>query len=155
MGDFADVAVEGTFSLIFVVWNTFFGLLTQEDQVRCFQNVAAHLDESGRFVMEAFVPDHTRFNRGQRIQTGGVETDRVNIEVERHDAASQRVHSQHLVITEQGVKMYPVQVRYAWPSELDLMARLAGMRLRERWKDWQRSAFTSASTQHVSVYKRE
>ena len=154
VGDFGDVGVQGHFPLVFVVSSTFFGLTFQDDQVRCFQNVADHLTSEGVFVIEAFVPDVTRFVRGQKIDTGEVTTDRVNINVSRHDAVSQRVVSQHIYISEKGIKMYPVQVRYAWPSELDLMAMLAGLRLRDRWADWRRAPFTAASTSHVSVYER-
>ncbi len=154
VGDFADVAVDGRFSLVFVVFNTFFGILTQEDQVRCFRNVAAHLTQGGAFLIEAFVPDLSRFDRGQRVSTSEVETDRVRIDLARHDAAKQQVTSQHLHISETDTKLYPVRIRYAWPSELDLMAQLAGMRLRERWSDWDRSPFKASSGNHVSVYER-
>lgn len=153
-GDFADVAVDGTFSLIFVVFNTFFALPSQEEQVRCFRNVAGHLAEDGVFVIEAFVPDLARFVRGQNTQTSGVETDRVKIDVARHDPLHQQIASQHIFITDSGIQMYPVQLRYAWPSELDLMAQLAGLRLRSRWEDWRRAPLTASSANHVSVYGR-
>ena len=154
MGDFADVAVDGTFSLVFVAFNTLFALLTQEDQLRCFANAAAHLTDSGVFVIEAFFPDLARFDRGQRAQTNFVETDRVMLDVSRHDPVAQRVDSAHVVITEAGTKLYPVNVRYAFPPELDLMARLAGLKLRERWGGWRRQPFDARSDRHVSVYGR-
>ncbi|MBI2856317.1 MAG: class I SAM-dependent methyltransferase [Chloroflexi bacterium] len=154
MGDFVDVAVEGDFSLIFVAFNTFFGLLSQEDQVRCFRNVAHHVSGDGVFVIEAFVPDVTRFVRGQNITAPLLEMDRVLLDVSRHDPVTQRVVAQHLLIMESGTRLYPVQLRYAWPSELDLMSQLAGMRLRERWGSWRREPFTAASTNHVSVYEK-
>ena len=153
-GDFADVGAEGIFSLVFVAFNTFWALLSQEDQVRCFRNVAEHLSRDGVFLIEAVVPDLSRFDRGQRTSATQVTTDRVMLDASRHDAVRQRVESQHVVITEEGIRLYPVHVRYAWPSELDLMAQLAGLRLRERWGDWQRGPFTAASTGHVSVYTR-
>jgi SAM-dependent methyltransferase len=153
MGDFADVGVEGSFSLTFVVFNTFFALLSQEDQIRCFHRVAQHLTDNGVFLIEAFVPDLARFVRGQNTSATRVETDRVMLDVSRHDPVGQRVESQHVTITESGTKLFPVQLRYAWPSELDLMAQLAGMRLRERWSSWERAPFTAASTSHVSVYE--
>jgi SAM-dependent methyltransferase len=155
MGDFADAPVEGEFSLVYVVFNTFFGLLVQDDQVRCFQNVARRLAPDGVFVIEAFVPDLTRFVRGQNTSTSRVELDRVVIDVSQHDPVNQRVMSQHVFITASGILMYPAQIRYAWPAELDLMARLAGLRLRHRWAGWRREPFTAASTGHVSVYQRD
>ncbi len=154
MGDFATVGVEGRFSLVFVVFNTFFALLSQEDQVRCFANVARRLTQGGVFVIEAFVPDPSLFDRGQRVQAGHLEPDRVYIDASRHDSVHQRVSAQHLVLSERGIKLYPVEIRYAWPSELDLMARLAGLRLRERWGGWQGEAFRASSNRHVSVYER-
>jgi SAM-dependent methyltransferase len=154
MGDFADVGVEGRYALIFVGFNTFFALGTQDDQLRCFANVAAHLTEDGRFVLEAFLPDPARFDRGQRTQTTLVDVDRVMLETSRHDPVEQRVDSAHVVITEEGTRLYPVSIRYAYPSELDLMARLAGLALLDRWGGWRREPFTAASARHVSVYGR-
>jgi SAM-dependent methyltransferase len=152
MGDFADVGVDGVFSLIFVAFNTFFGLLTQSDQVRCFENVAAHLADDGVFALEAFVPDPSRFDRRQRVSALEVELDRVVVDAARHDPVTQQVSSQHVILTESGTRLQPVRIRYAWPAELDLMARLAGLRLRDRWAGWSREPFTADSTQHLSVY---
>lgn len=154
MGDFAEVPVEGDFALIFVAFNTLFGLLTQEDQVRCFVNVAKHLAEGGVFVVEAFFPDLARFDRGQRAQVTQVDANSVMFDASRHDPVEQRIDSQHVVINEDGTKLYPVSIRYAFPSELDLMARLAGLELRERWGGWTREPFTAESGRHVSVYAR-
>jgi SAM-dependent methyltransferase len=154
IGDFAELDVEGEFSLVYVIFNTFFALLSQEDQVRCYSNVARRLGEGGVFVIEAFVPDMTRWDRDQRMEAHHVEDDSVVLGVSRHDAVEQRVASNHLVVSEAGVKMYPVRLRYAWPSELDLMARLAGLRLRERWGGWRREPFKASSVKHVSVYER-
>jgi SAM-dependent methyltransferase len=154
IGDFADVNVEGQFSLVFVAFNTLFALLTQEDQLRCFENAAAHLTDDGVFVTEVFFPDLARFDRGQRMQTTSVDPGRVMLDASRHDPVAQRVDSSHIVITEAGTKLYPVVVRYAFPPELDLMARLAGLRLRERWGGWRRERFAASSQRHVSVYAR-
>jgi SAM-dependent methyltransferase len=154
MGDFSEVQVEGTFTLIFVAFNTIFGLLTQDDQVRCFANVAKHLADGGVFVVEAFFPDLARFDRGQRTQVTHVDAGRVMLDASRHDPVEQRVDSQHVVIGVDGTKLYPVSVRYAFPSELDLMARLAGLELRERWGGWNREPFTAESSRHVSLYAR-
>lgn len=154
MGDFADVEVEGSYRLAFVVFNTFFALLTQEDQIRCMRNVGDHLAEGGAFVVEVFVPDLSRFDRGQRTETTAVDTTTVRTVHSTLDLASQRIDSLLVETSAEGTQTYPVSLRYAWPSELDLMAQIAGLRLRERWSDWSRSPFDSASSRHVSVYGR-
>lgn len=154
-GSFADVPVEGEFALVYIVFNTFFALSSQEEQVRCFRNVAAHLSRDGCFALEAFVPDVTRFIGGQVNWATKVTVDEVQLDVGQHDAAAQRVTSQKIVITDGSVRLYPVQIRYAWPSELDLMAQLAGLRLRERWSNWRREPFSSESTHHISIYQHE
>ncbi|HEX7772748.1 MAG TPA: class I SAM-dependent methyltransferase [Pyrinomonadaceae bacterium] len=154
-GSFAEIPVDGEFALVYIVFNTFFGLSSQEEQVRCFRNVAAHLSRDGCFVMEAFVPDLNRFTGGQVNWATKVTTDEVHLDVGQHDAAAQRVISQKIVITEGNVRLYPVQIRYAWPSELDLMAQLAGLRLRERWSNWKREPFSSESMHHISIYQHE
>jgi SAM-dependent methyltransferase len=151
-GDFKDVPVEGSFSLIYLVFNTIYALATQEDQVACFRNVREHLNDDGYFVVDGFFPDVGRFDRGQRAQVNEVEADRVFLDVSRHDPASQTISSQHLIITNGGVAMYPVHLRYIWPSEFDLMARLAGLKLKERFGGYREQPFTSASGMHVSVY---
>ena len=155
MGNFADVQVAGEFRLIFVVFNTFFGLVTQEEQVRCFQNVAARLGPGGTFVIEVFVPDMSRFQGGQELRTREVTTERVSLQASLHDSLSQRVKSQYIVFRNNQVNSYPVEIRYCWPSELDLMARLAGLRLRDRWGNWARGEFNATSEKHISVYERE
>ena len=152
-GDFQQLGAERPWSLIYVVFNTLFALPSQEAQVNCFRSVAEHLTDDGAFLVEAFVPDMTRFDRGQRVSTGIVEHDLVSIDLDRHDPTTQTVASSHIYITSKGVQMYPVDIRYAWPAELDLMAGLAGMRLRSRWADWRRNPFTAASTGHVSIYE--
>ncbi|MFN3649996.1 MAG: class I SAM-dependent DNA methyltransferase [Armatimonadota bacterium] len=154
LADFAEFEAGGPFALVYVVFNTFFGLLSQEAQVRCFQTVTRHLRPGGCFALEVFVPDLTRFTRGQLTDTRRVEPDRVMLDYSRHDPVEQRTESQHVVLSEAGIRLYPVSVRYAWPSELDLMARLAGLRRRERWGGWRREPFTAQSTMHVSVYEK-
>jgi SAM-dependent methyltransferase len=155
IGNFAEVDIEGAFSLVYVVFNTLFALLSQEDQARCFSNVARRLREGGVFVIEAFVPDMTRWDREQRVEAKHVETDSVVLGAARHDPVEQRITSNHLLVSATGIKMYPVRLRYAWPSELNLMARLAGLRLRERWGGWHREPFTASSAKHISVYERQ
>jgi SAM-dependent methyltransferase len=154
IGDFADVDVAGRFDLVFVAFNTFFALTTQDEQVRCFDNVARHLTDDGVFVIEAFVPDLARFEGGQTVRALRVTSELVDLEASTHDAAAQTVTTQHVLLTEEGLRLQPVHLRYAWPSELDLMARLAGLALRDRWAGWDRSTFASTSGAHVSVYGR-
>jgi len=155
IGDFADVPVPGTYHLIFVVWNTLFNLLTQEDQVRCFENVAAHLTDDGSFVVEALVPAFLyRLRNHQHVDAEAIAVDEVRLDVLRHDAATQMLEESHVSLSRAGVRLHPVVQRYAWPSELDLMARIAGLRLKGRWGGWDREPFTSSSSAHVSVYGR-
>ena len=122
--------------------------------MRCFANVAQHLEADGAFVIEAFVPDPMLFDRGQRLSATRVELDRVQLDATRHDAAAQQVTSQHILIGKEGIVLLPVKLRYAWPAELDLMARLAGLKLLARFGGWNREPFTSVSPTHVSVYGR-
>jgi SAM-dependent methyltransferase len=152
MGNFADVAVEGQYSLIYVLVNTFYALLTQEEQVRCFRNVAQHLSPEGSFVIEAFVPDLTRFSGHQSVRIASLDESEVHLDVSQHDPANQQITVQQIVLTEKGVRLYPVKLRYAWTTELDLMARLAGLQLMHRWGDWRKGAFSADSTMHISVY---
>jgi hypothetical protein len=116
MGDFADVAVDGRYSLVYVVFNTFFALPTQAEQVRCYRNVADRLTSAGAFVVEAFVPDLTRFGRNQGTNVNRVAVDEVTMDASRHDPVSQRVDSQHIVLRADGIRLTPVSLRYAWPA---------------------------------------
>lgn len=155
LGDFADVGVEGTYALIYIVWNTFFNLLTQEEQVRCFANVAAHLGEDGVFVIETYAPAFLyRLQNNQYVEAEAIEVDSVRLDVLRHDPVTQVIEESHVTLSGAGMRFNPVVQRYAWPSELDLMARMAGLRLRERWGGWNREPFTGESSLHVSVYGR-
>jgi SAM-dependent methyltransferase len=155
IGDFADVPVDGTYRLVFLVYNTLFNLLTQEDQVRCFQNAAAHLTDDGSFVVEAFVPAFLfRTRDDQYVNAEAVGVDEVRLDVARHDPVTQRLEESHVSLSQEGLRLYPIVTRYAWPSELDLMARIAGLRLKDRWGGWNREPFTSSSASHVSVYGR-
>lgn len=153
MGNFTDVAVEGQFSLIYVVFNTFYSLLTQEEQIRCFQNVASHLNPEGVFVIEAFVPDMKRFTDGQSMRVGRIGDNDVQIDVSEIELEKQLITSQHVLFQEQKIHFYPVKIRYVWPSEMDLMARLNGLQLKQRWSDWKKGEFTAESTKHISVYE--
>jgi SAM-dependent methyltransferase len=155
MGDFAAVPVPGSYRLIYVVFNTLFNLLTQDDQVRCFQNVAAHLTPEGVFLVEAFVPAYLyRLRDDQYVDAEAIGVDQVRFDVGRHDPVTQRLDESHVALSAAGVRLNPIVTRYAWPSELDLMARIAHLRLAERWGGWQREPFTAGSGSHVSVYGR-
>ena len=151
IGDFADVDVTGRYSLIYVVFNTFFAIASRDDQVRCFANCASHLHTGGALLIDAFYPDLTRYVRGQRVSAVHVDTDRVYLDVTRHDPVQQAVTTQHIHITSSGLSMYPVRLRYSWPSELDLMARLAGLRLHSRVDNWQGDPYV-AKDRHISIY---
>jgi len=155
IGDFADVAVAGTYTLIFVVWNTLFNLLTQDDQVRCFENVAAHLHDDGAFVVEAGLPDFVyRLRNHQYVEAESIEVGEVRLDVLRHDPAKQMIDESHVTLSREGIRLNPVVQRYAWPGELDLMARIAGLRLKERWDGWSRRPYTGTGSTVVSVYGR-
>jgi SAM-dependent methyltransferase len=154
VGDFSRVTLDETFALVFVAFNTFFNLLTAEDQVQCFRNVATMLRPDGVFLIEAFVPDLGRFDRGQRLAVSRMEPTAVWVEAAVHDSSNQLVDAQLVRLSSEGIRLFPVRVRYAWPSELDLMAQIAGLRLRERWAGWAKETFSTASTSHVTVYER-
>ena len=154
IGDFADVAVEGEFDLVFLVFNTLFNLTSQDDQVRCFENVAPRLSPDGVFVIEAFVPDVAHFVEPERVRTVQATFDGAVIEASIHDPVTQRIDYQYIGFSSTGVRTTPLPMRYAWPAEIDLMARIAGLALRHRWGGWDRSPFTGRSTRHVSVYGR-
>ena len=152
VGDFSAVDVVGEYSMIYVVFNTLFGLLTQDAQIHCFENVARHLTPEGVFVVEAFVPDLKRFDNGQSLKVISLDEGALRLDASRIDVAHQTITAQHVHLSEQGIQIYPVRLRYIWPSEMDLMARLAGLRLRQRWGGWEQSPFTSSSGKHIALY---
>ena len=153
IGDMADVGVEGTFDLVYLVFNTLFNLTSQADQVRCFKNVSKHLSGGGLFVIEAYVPDPAQYENGESLKTIHVSIDRAVFEASVHNPVLQTVEYQYIEVTEQGVRLHPLPVRYVWPSELDLMAQLAGLELHQRFAAWGRSTFTESSASHISIYK--
>jgi SAM-dependent methyltransferase len=155
IGDFADVPVSDAYRLIYVVFNSLFNLLTQEDQIRCFENVAAHLTSDGTFVVEALVPTFLyQLRHNQYVEAETIEVDAVRLDLLRHDPATQTIEESHVLLSAAGVRLNPVAQRYSWPSELDLMARIAGLRLKQRWGGWHQEPFNSGSRLHVSVYGR-
>jgi SAM-dependent methyltransferase len=153
IGDFATTRVDGTFAVAYLVVNTIMNLTTQEEQVACFRNVAAHLERGGCFVIEVMVPGLRRLPPGERLQPFDVS--RTHVGVDEYDVARQGLVSHHYWIEDGEVEVLSPPFRYVWPSELDLMAQLAGMTLRERWGDWAREPFTSESDKHVSVWEKQ
>ena len=153
IGDFSTTRVDGQFSLVYLIFNTIFNLKTQDEQVACFANAATHLAPGGHFVIELEVPNLRRLPPGQDVFVFRVDARTMSFDT--YDVVTQGLTSNHFVLEEDGrVSSYPVEGRYAWPSELDLMARVAGLRLRERWGGWKREPFTSLSRSHVSIYEK-
>jgi SAM-dependent methyltransferase len=152
IGDMATTRVDGEFSLVYLVFNTIQNLVTQDAQVTCFENAAAHLSSGGVFVIETGVPGLQRLPLGQTIIPFRADPGGLGFDV--YDVVTQRFSSQHYHFTEDGIRATPVEFRYVWPAELDLMARIAGMTLRDRWSNWQREPFTAVSRSHVSVWEK-
>jgi SAM-dependent methyltransferase len=153
IGDFATAKADGTFRLAYLVFNTIMNLTTQAAQVACFRNVAAHLEPGGFFAIEVGVPSLRQLPPGETIRAFHVSETRWGID--EFDVANQGLISHHFEITDHGrLERLSIPFRYVWPAELDLMAELAGMRLRERWAGWRREPFTSESTNHVSVWEK-
>jgi SAM-dependent methyltransferase len=147
IGDFATTRANGTFRLAYLVFNTIMNLTTQDAQVACFENVAHHLERGGFFVIEVVVPDLRRLPPGERYVLFSVSDTHVGID--EYDVANQGLISHHYTD-----RLNSVPFRYVWPAELDVMARIAGLTLRERWAEWDRSPYTSESRKHVSVWER-
>jgi hypothetical protein len=146
IGDMTTTRVDGTFHVVYLVYNTIMNVTTQEAQVACFVNAAAHLEQGGCFVVEVGVPDLRRLPAGERYVTFSVRDDYVG--VDEYDVVNQGLISHH----QSTGRRLSLPFRYVWPSELDLMARIAGMTLRDRWEGWDRSPFTAESRKHVSVW---
>jgi hypothetical protein len=152
VGDMAATRVDGEFSLVYLVFNTIFNLVTQDGQVACFENAAAHLRSGGRFVIEARVPELQRLPLGQTVLPWRADPDGMSYYV--YDTVTQHLSGRHYEFEDGRVASNPIEMRYVWPAELDLMARLAGMRLQDRWAGWRREPFTALSPSHVSVYAK-
>jgi SAM-dependent methyltransferase len=152
IGDFAATTVDGRFSVAYLVFNTIMNLTTQDGQVACFQNVAAHLEPGGCFVIEVMVPALQRLPPGETVRPFDVTP--THLGFDEYDVASQGLISHTYSVIDGSLEVGSMPFRYVWPAELDLMARLAGMTLRERWSGWQREPFTSDSTSHVSVWEK-
>ena len=154
VADFSSFEVPGRFALAVLVFNTIFALPDQDAQVRCFECVAAHLDPGGCFVVEAFVPNPARFSEGQSVRLRTMTPERVALDVARIDPVNQFMYTTQVELRDGGMRLFPANHRYAWPAELDLMARIAGLELESRWQDWDQAAFTATSQFHVSVYRK-
>jgi SAM-dependent methyltransferase len=151
IGDFATARVDGTFSVAYLVFNTINNLTTQDEQVACFENVAAHLEPGGTFVIEVGVPGIRGLQPGEKVRPFTVTPTRLGFD--EYDLVRQGLVSHHYWLEDGAFQERSIPFRYVWPAELDLMARIAGMRLRERWSSWKREPFTSESTKHVSVWE--
>jgi SAM-dependent methyltransferase len=155
LGDFASTQIDrgaSSFSLAYLARNTIMNLTTQDAQVGCFRNVAWHLVTGGHFVIEVMVPELRRLPPGTNVHVS--QADPAHLGFDEYDMASQRMVSHHVFVRDGHEETFAAPFRFVWPAELDLMARLAGMALRERWSDWDRSAFTSESRSHISVFEK-
>jgi SAM-dependent methyltransferase len=151
IGDMSKHSTGLTYGLVYLVYNTIGNLLTQDDQVRCFENAARHLDDGGVFVLECLVPS---MSARQYVEAERVAADEVVLDVNRYDPVTQIVDEVHVHITENGIRLGPISVRLARPPEFDLMARIAGLKLRDRFGGWNGEPFTADSRRHVSIYER-
>ncbi len=152
IGDFATAAVDGTFSVAYVVFNTIANLTTQAAQVACFRNVAAHLEPRGCFVVELLVPELQRLPPGETFRV--FHASPTHWGIDEFDVANQALTSHHFNLVDGHFELQSLPFRYAWPAELDLMAQLGGLNLRERWSSWKRDPFTSDSPKHISVWDK-
>ena len=155
IGDFSATATGRRYALVVLAFNTINALPSQEAQVETFRNAAAHLEPAGAFVVENWVPDVAAFRRGRAVEVRGVGEGQVLVDVAELHLAEQRMNTTRLAFTNGEVRLLPMNHRYVWPAELDLMARLAGLRLEARWEDWARRPFTDASTTYVAVYRKD
>lgn len=154
IGDMADVPVAGPYRLVFLVFNTLFNLVSEERQAACFRNVARVLAPGGAFVIETFVPDPADFDRDEQVQVREVTEDSATIRLHRYDRAAQTFVRQTVTFDASGVHLKPFAMRYAWPEQIDELAERAGLRLTERYADWDRTPFEADSRAHISVYRR-
>jgi SAM-dependent methyltransferase len=152
IGDFATTRVDGSFAVAYLVFNTINNLTTQDEQVACFCNAAGHLEPGGALVVEVGVPKLQRLPPGETVRAFSITADHLGFD--EYDVANQGLISHHYNVIGDTFELRSIPFRYVWPAELDLMARLAGMRLRERWGGWRREPFTSESTKHVSVWTK-
>jgi SAM-dependent methyltransferase len=153
-GDFADVDVDGVYGLVYSVGCSFLQLGTAEAQLRCLKQVRNHLGSDGTFVVEALNPDLGRFRTHQDVMVSHLSVDEVVLFVSIHDPVGQTVSSQRIVLRDGGYRLYPNRIRYVWPTELDMMAEAAGLRLIGRWANWDRVRFTGRVGAWVAAYAK-
>lgn len=151
-GDFATTTCEGSFSLVYLIFNTIMNLTTQDAQVKCFQNAAAHLESGGRFVIEVIVPSLQRIPFGETKHVFEFGDDHWG--VDHYDFVSQTLNSHHMIVRDSKIELSCIPCRYVWPSELDLMAKIANVELKGRWGGWKEEPFTNTSRSHVSVWEK-
>lgn len=152
IGDFATTTVDGSFAVVYLVFNTIMNLTSQEAQVACFRNVAAHLQPGGCFIIEVTVPDLQRLPHGETVRPFTVSEERLGFD--EYNIAEQGLTSHHFWLIDGQWERFSIPFRYVWPAELDLMAELAGLRLRERWSGWKREPFTSDSRKLIAVWEK-
>jgi len=152
IGDFSTATVDGTFTVAYLVFNTIMNLTTQDAQVACFRNVAAHLRPGGTFVVEVMLPELRRLPPGDTFRAYNVTE--TSWSIDEYDVANQGLISHHVEVVDGAIDRLSIPFRYVWPAELDLMAQLAGLTLRDRWAGWRREPFTSESAKHVSVWTK-
>jgi SAM-dependent methyltransferase len=153
IGDMSTVTTGRTYGLVYLAYNTIGNLLTQDAQVRCFENAARHLADDGVFVLECRVPAAPAWSGHQRIDAERIEVDQVVLDVGRYDPVTQVLDKNQVRLAADGIELAPIRLRLAYPPEFDLMARIAGLRLRERWGGWNGEPYTATSWRHVSVYE--
>jgi SAM-dependent methyltransferase len=157
VADMSDFALpQQNYRLIYCVFNSFNNVISQDGQVRVFENVARHLHDDGCFVLETEINLRffDRLTNGQYVEAEGLQIDRVRLDIVRVDPATQLLYENHVAISKDGIDFGPFVHRYTWPSELDLMARLAGLRLKHRWGGWHHESFTATSPTVISVFAR-
>jgi SAM-dependent methyltransferase len=154
IGDCTEVRAEGLFSVVYFLYTSFYFLTSQEAQLRCCENAARHLQPKGVFVIEGFVHDRLRFQRNQNVSLAGMSSGFVDLHISQHDPVNQIIDVQHVILSPAGIQLRPNRIRYVWPSELDMMARVAGLRLRERWADWSGAPFTADSSFQIAIYEK-
>lgn len=153
LGDMAEVDVEGSFEVIYAVFGTLFMLPTQADQVRCFQRAVRKLAPDGKFVIEALMPKPGSYDGGRKVTLADASDERVIVNVSENNPLAQTIQNRQVVLSPSGIEIHPIRIRYSWPSELDLMAQLAGLRLHARWSDWDGNPFTADGQRHISIYE--
>lgn len=154
MGNYRDVPVDGEYRLIYIVYNTIHNLLTQDDQVQCFINVAKHLTADGVFVVEAIPHRELNLAANQYVHAESVELKSVTLDVARYDPTTQILDESHVLISKDGARLFPIVTRHIWPSEMDLMARIAGLRLKARYGNWRKEPYDANSRNIISVYAK-